>query len=656
MGLISKIEDKLSGNKSSNTTEEERLREQQGLGSSGTHNTTSSTGGLTGQGSHLGQQSGTTTSGLTGTHQTHGTHNTTTGSHNPLSSGNNTHQSSGITGGTHPLVSGQNTSHGVGQTHGSSGLTSGQHNTSGLTGQGSHFAGHDNVNTHGSGLTGNTHSSGLTGNHNETYGSGLTGNTHSGTGIGSNTHNSGLTGSSHTGTGLGHNTHHTGSGITGGTAVGSDVGSRDYAPGTHTQGTHHGISSSEKTTARQPFDPYSSKGQNIAANAAHEGHHNTHNTHHTGTGIGSNTHHTSTSGNHEGAGFVPGSHPHANNDSAIPTAGGQKVGGVGEGVGHSHSGGVHETATDKIKNVLPGQHNAHDAYGNPIKESTTGAHTSSSHTGSHTTGSGITGGSHQTHGSSNLTGTHGHSNVGGVTGSHNNYSHPNQPGSGFSSAAQPLGHDSSFADRHSGPGAGTGLAAGAVGGAGLAGATHHNTHNTHQTGSGLTGSHTGPTSTAPGSGFTGAHQDEYTRGQQAAYSQHGGSHNTTSGYAGEDNRGMMEKVKDKMSSKRSDQPDDPISGTNYDQKNREQYTQGSTGSHIPGSHTQSSGNHTYGSGTQQPGVGGITSGVDNTHIGSGNHSGVGSHTGATSGISHEGRGTAYEAGFKDAVAMLQGKK
>lgn len=629
MGLISKIEEKLSGSSKSHT-EEEKLRQQQALDTSRTKDTTtgtssSSTGGLAGHGSH-------------GTHpgQTTGT-TSTTGIYNPLhTSGNSaTHGgSSGITGGTHPLVTGGNTSQGVGQTHApSSGLTgagttagapSGSHHTSGLSGQGSHFAGQDHGNTHHTGMG---------------IGSGTQ---HSGAGVGSNVPH----------TGIGSNTH--GSGITGGTAIGA----QDYAPGTHAQGTNPGLAA-EKTTASQPYDPYSSKGQNIAADAAaHQGHHSTHNTH--------NTHHTGTSGVSEGTGFVPGSHPHANNDSAIPTAGGQKVGGVGEGVGHSHSG-VHQTTGDKIKNVLPGQHNAHDAYGNPIKESTNASHSSSSHPGSHATGAGIAGTSNsgvgQSHAGSGLTGSHGHSNV---TGSHNNYSHPNQPGSGFSSAAQPLGHDSSFTDRHAGPGAATGLAAGAVGGAGLASAGHHNNHSTQQPGSGLTGSHGGMSSTAPGSGFTGAHQDEYTRGQQAAYQQHGGHsqsgpHNTTSGYAGEDNRGMMDKVKDKMSSQRSNQPDDPVTGTNYDQSNREQYQPqgtGLTGSHPQGSGLAGSGNPTgYSSATHhQPGVGGITSGVDNTHIGS--HSGMGSNTTSTTApaISHEGRGAAYEAGFKDAVAALQGKK
>lgn len=157
MGLISKIEEKLSGSSKSHT-EEEKLRQQQALDTSRTKDTTtgtssSSTGGLTGHGSH-------------GTHpgQTTGT-TSTTGIYNPLhNSGNSpTHGgSSGITGGTHPLVTGANTSQGVGQTHApSSGLTgagttagvpSGSHHTSGLSGQGSHFAGQDHGNTHHTGM------------------------------------------------------------------------------------------------------------------------------------------------------------------------------------------------------------------------------------------------------------------------------------------------------------------------------------------------------------------------------------------------------------------------------------------------------------------------------------------------------------------------
>lgn len=496
MGLISKLEDKLSGNKSHSTTEDQKLREQQEIDSTRTHGTTNTPqGGLTGEGSHLGHN--TTAGGVTGT--SHGTHGTTTGSHNPLSSSNDTY---GTTG------------HGT-----STGLTGGSHGTHGTT-TGLHNPLSSSTNTHGSsGITGGTHP--LVSGDNSRV---------SGTGIGSNTH--------HTGTGIGHNTH--GSGITGTSTTGNDalgsshrreagdIGSRGYTSGTHNTGTH-------------------------------------------------GTHGSSLTGQ-DSQDFVPGSHPAANNPEAIPTAGGQKVGGVGEGIGHSsHHTGVHQTTGDKVKNALPGQHgNAHDAYGNPVNVD-------------RTTGGGLTGGTHSsvggpTHGSSGLTGTHGTS---GLTGTHGN------TGSNFNSSAQPLGQDPSFTDRHTGPGVGSGLAAGAAGGAGLAGASHHHNDPTHHSGSGLTGNThgsglTGNThgsglgSNVPGSGLSGAHQDEYSRGQQAAYQQHhSGLGNTSSvpgAYPEADNRTMMEKAKDKLSSKRTDYPDDPTTGTNYGQQTGGAH--GVTGTHA----------------------------------------------------------------------------
>ncbi|KAF2210451.1 hypothetical protein CERZMDRAFT_99510 [Cercospora zeae-maydis SCOH1-5] len=633
MGLISKLEEKLSGNKNHSTTEEQRLREQQEIDSTRTPGTASTPhGGLTGEGSHLGH--GTSTGGVTGT--SHGTHGTTTGSHNPLSSSNDAYGTTGHSGLT-------------GSTHGTHGSTTGSHNPLSTSN-----------NTHGtSGITGGTHPL-VSGNDSSIHDSG----------IGANTH--------HTGTGLGHNTH--GNGLTGGSTTGSntigashrheagDIGSRGSVPGAHSTGMHHtagpGGASTEKTTAHQPYDPFSSKGQRIAADAVREGTHGTHG---------------SSLTNHNSADFVPGSHPAANNPSAIPTAGGKKVGGVGEGIGHSsHHTGAHQTTGDKLKNALPGQHgNAHDAYGNPINVD-------------HTTSAGLTGGAHSgvggsTHGSSGLTGTHGSS---GLTGTHGH------PGSNFNSSSQPLGHDPSFTDRHSGPGAGTGLAAGAAGGVGLAGASHHHNDPTRHSGSGLTGNThgSGLGSNVPGAGYGGAHQDEYTRGQAAAYQQHqGGLGNTSSSVPGAypeaDNRTMMEKAKDKLSSKRTDYPDDPVTGTNYTQQSGG--APGITGSHdyagqpgVTGSHAHN--NNLYGS-HSSGGISGITQGVDNTHLGSqypqqtGYGHGLGpqqhqqppqqhqqqhSLGGAGAGMmgggngssqqhhSVEGRGAAYEAGFKDAVAAL----
>lgn len=289
--------------------------------------------------------------------------------------------------------------------------------------------------------------------------------------------------------------------------------------------------------------------------------------------------------NNTQGGIVPGSHPAANNPSAIPTAGGQRVGSVDDGYGHSSShAGVHETAGDKLKNALPGQQgNAHDAYGNPINPSTTGAHTMSSHS-SHPTGS-------------------------------QNTAYNNQPGY---SSNQPLSHDSQFNDRHAGTGAGV------VGGAGLASSGHHDTHNTHNThnvGEDNRGmmdkakdALSSKRSNQPDDPITGTNYDQKTRDQYTGdqYNTHN-THNTTTGYgtqhhttgthgglashqqhgsgvnssynthntavAGEDNRGMMDKAKNALSSKRSNQPDDPITGTNYDQKDRREYTEGHQGTH-----------------------------------------------------------------------------
>ncbi|CAK1363312.1 unnamed protein product [Cercospora beticola] len=686
MGLISKLEDKLSGNKSHSTTEDQKLREQE-ANSTRTHGTTNTPqGGLTGEGSHLGHN--TSGSGLTGT--SHGTHGTTTGSHNPLSSSKDTYGSTG-----------HGTSTGLtGGSHGTHGTTTGSHNplsssndTYGSTGThgtttGSHNPLSSSTNTHGSsGITGRTHP--LVSGDNSRV---------SGTGIGSNTH--------HTGTGLGHNTH--GSGITGSSTTGNDalgsshrreagdIGSRGYTSGTHNTGTH-------------------------------------------------GTHGSSLTGQ-DSQDFVPGSHPAANNPEAIPTAGGHKVGGVGEGIGHSsHHTGVHQTTGDKVKNALPGQHgNAHDAYGNPINAD-------------RSTGSGLTGGTHSgvggpTHGSSGLTGTHANTGLSGthgssgLTGTHGNTGFTGtygNTGSNFNSSAQPLGQDPSFTDRHSGPGVGNGLAAGAAGGAGLAGASHHHNDPTHHSGSGLTGNthgsgltgnnhgsgltgnthgsgltgnthSTGLGSNVPGSGYSGAHQDEYSRGQQAAYQQHqGGLGNTSSvpgAYPEADNRTMMEKAKDKLSNKRTDYPDDPTTGTNYTQQTGGAH--GVTGTHAGQPGFTGSNNNLYGSHPSSGGVGGITQGVDNTHLGSQyppqqhqqhptsygqgvgpqqqqyeqqpqyqqqyqqpqqqHHSSLGGvgagltggngpsqqhHTLGGSGASNqhhsvEGRGAAYEAGFKDAVAAL----
>lgn len=538
-------------------------------------------------------------------------------------------------------------------------------NTGGLPGQGSHLQSHTGTTsshpTHGTTTTSNNPLSS-----NAPHGS------------------SGITGGSHPLVSGGNNT-------TTGTGNGSTYNNPGYGSG---EGSHLTGSTGQYSNTGPGLTGTSHSGG--LTDSTHTGHGIGSNTYTTGSGLtGDATHHNTHSGAQgQHVDFVPASHPAATNHGAIPTAGGQKLGGVGEGVGHSSShAGVHETMGDKVKNALPGQQgNAHDAYGNPINPSSTGPHTMSSHS-SHPT-------SH---------------NTGGITGSNTSYNQ--QPNSGFSSSAQPLSHDSQFNDRHSGPGAGTGLAAGAVGGAGLAGASHHNTHNqtTGQHGSsGLTGSNTHNThntgvvgednrgmmdkakdalsskrSNQPDDPITGTNydqksRDQYTDSHQHAHAQttgtHGGiashqqhgttgltgsnTHNTHSthttsnthnthntGVVGEDNRGMMDKAKDALSSKRSNQPDDPITGTNYDQKTRDQYTSGTHGSGVTGS---SHGNNTHNS-SHQAGVAGITGGMGQTHLGSNTHSNTHS-SGLGHDSTHVGRSAewkdGYQAGYREAQLHL----
>lgn len=90
--------------------------------------------------------------------------------------------------------------------------------------------------------------------------------------------------------------------------------------------------------------------------------------------------------------------------------------------------------------------------------------------------------------------------------------------------------------------------------------------------------------------------------QDTSSSGYGGNNNSSSNYGSSgnnDNRGIGEKIKDKLSSKRSDQPDDPISGTNYGEDN----SRGSSGgglmdkvkAKIGGSGSNRNDNDSYGS-------------------------------------------------------------
>ncbi|GIZ44886.1 hypothetical protein CKM354_000807100 [Cercospora kikuchii] len=87
--------------------------------------------------------------------------------------------------------------------------------------------------------------------------------------------------------------------------------------------------------------------------------------------------------------------------------------------------------------------------------------------------------------------------------------------------------------------------------------------------------------------------------QDTSSSGYGDNNNSSSYGSGNDNRGIGEKIKDKLSSKRSDQPDDPISGTNYGEDN----SRGSSGgglmdkvkAKIGGSGNNRNDNDSYGS-------------------------------------------------------------
>ncbi|KAF7193452.1 hypothetical protein HII31_05232 [Pseudocercospora fuligena] len=552
MGLLDKIENKLSGNKN-NTTEEQLQHE--GVDSSRQHGT------FTGEGSHLQSGTNTTTGGVHGTTGSYGV--------NPATSA-----TGGGIGGTHSgsNIPGTHSASGVGNTHAGGGIT-GSHT-------GSHIPG-SSTTTGSSGITGGTHPL-VTSERRE---AGLTGSGVGGTHTGNNipgTHGT-HSGSAITGTHTGSHVPgtHTGTTHTGNSALGSshraeagDVGSRDYVPGGTTvgQGMHN-------TTARTPVDPYTSKGQRAMADA-HEGRQ-----HHSG-------HHTAT----QDTDFVPGSHPAAQNPSAIPTAGGERVGSIPGGNGPYDDTRTHDNRTtmEKMKDkVVPSRTDRPD---DPLTGENYGQPSHPSHTGSHTThGIGGTTGSHNTHGIGSTTGSH---NT--TTGSHGLTGHHGQT----TSAATPLAHDSGFNDRHAG--AGTAGLAGAGAGAGLASAGHHNTSDRH----------------------------DYAAGQQAAHDQYGSN---------VDNRSGMEKIKDKVIPSRNDRPDDPVTGQNYGQAVSS--TTGTTGSHVPGTTGSGmGGNHTYGSGVNDSGVGGVTHGVGNVGLGGNSATGTTSHAGKLGG--------AYEAGYNDAVRHL----
>jgi hypothetical protein len=129
----------------------------------------------------------------------------------------------------------------------------------------------------------------------------------------------------------------------------------------------HTQSHDDHVIPRKPFNPYSSKGQKIAADAAEGRMHDKSN----------NLTSTTGSVGHTGvqhADLLPGSHPYAQNPEAVPTAGGQRVGSIGgtgiynepthtTGHGHGNHGQGSHLAAAGVGAGAAGQHGTHDQYG-----------------------------------------------------------------------------------------------------------------------------------------------------------------------------------------------------------------------------------------------------------------------------------------------------
>lgn len=281
---------------------------------------------------------------------------------------------------------------------------------------------------------------------------------------------------------------------------------------------------------------------------------------HSGPGVGSGiTGGSAVGGNRAGGpqNVVPGSHPAANNPSAIPTVGGHQVGsGVGGGNAYD-STYDNRTFGEKAKDKLnPSRADRPDdpVTGTNINQSTPATH-----------GSGITGTGH--------------------------------------SANTPLANDSGFNQRH-----GTGVTGSGPGRDTYGSGNVHDNRTFGEkakdklsndrvdrpddpiTGQNYTqgGGNYGPGSTG---GFAGSHQN-------AGQSNFGPG---TTGSNIHDNRTFGEKAKDKMSSDRVDRPDDPITGQNYTQSGGN-YGPGRTGGVTGNNHSSGPiGSSTYNSGTA-PGV------------------------------------------------------
>jgi hypothetical protein len=348
MGLISKIEDKMSSNKGhSDTTKKEdydsssnsRIQhpvgttgtssQDYGSSTTGTHgsSTAHGTSGLTGS-----DRDGRDTYGSSTTHSGNpltSSHNdgrdaygsSTTHSGNPLTSSHNDGRDAYGSSNTHsgnPLTSSHNDgrdAYGSSTTHAGNPLTSDRRDGRDAYGSSTTHSGNPLTSSHNDGRSGNP----LTSSHNDgrdAYGS-------------SNTHSSNPLTSSHgdrRDDGLGHTT---------GTSV-PNTGRTDLVGGTHGSSGHHTGSG-----PREPFDPYSSKGQTTAANASTGYPSHGHEQYGSGAGNTFSNDPNVPHRNREGSGIVPGSHPNAHNPSAIPTAGGQRVGSTDVNDPYSSSSTTH---------------------------------------------------------------------------------------------------------------------------------------------------------------------------------------------------------------------------------------------------------------------------------------------------------------------------
>ncbi|SMY29434.1 unnamed protein product [Zymoseptoria tritici ST99CH_1A5] len=257
----------------------------------------------------------------------HGSHTTSTnaGSHIPGTAATGAQQGSVLPGHGHDNVVGSHASSTHAGSHIPGTATSGSHQGSVLPGHG-----HDNVigNQTSHSAPGQT---GLTGSHDTNTTSGLRNETHPPHGAQTSSHHAGTAGHSHDNATTSTHNNQSGGGMAGLLnripGIGNknnDKHAHDSNTYTSTRGPEEGVgghhvssgpgqhntlsSNTAHNTPAQPFDPYSSEGQRTALNASNDAHHD--------------------GAQHRKSSIKPVSGPHATleNHSAIPTAGGVKVG------------------------------------------------------------------------------------------------------------------------------------------------------------------------------------------------------------------------------------------------------------------------------------------------------------------------------------------